>query len=69
MLGKTPSALQSILPLQIQRKSILPIQRVELATLTENSQEFYREEGGDLTGWATLTRLLREAGHEVTIWC
>jgi hypothetical protein len=71
LLGKAPSVLQSILPLQAQRETLLPILRVEPTTFhfgLDNFLEFYRREG-ELTDWATLTRLLRKGVVGMTIWC
>jgi hypothetical protein len=68
LLGKTPSALQSLLPLQIQRESISANPEGRTGDLDRKlSKEFYRKEGGDLTDWATLTRLLKESRLEMII--
>jgi hypothetical protein len=53
-----------------QRESLLPILRVEPTTFhfgLDNFQEFYRKEG-ELTDWATLTRLLRKEVFGENIW-
>jgi hypothetical protein len=70
LLGKTPSVLQSILPLQAQRKSLAYSEgrTDDLSFRLGNFQEFYRKEGGS-TDWATLTRLLGKGVFGEIIWC
>jgi hypothetical protein len=70
-LGKPLPSCKVFYLCKPREKSLLPILKVEPTTFhfgLENFQEFYRKEG-ELTDWATLTRLLRKGVVGETIWC